>query len=412
MTSTAKILVTARAGQRGRRQNGAVGGRKGTIALLAIVVAAVLLPAPAGPTRSRPDGRATRWDLAAVGAVDAWARGGTGSGTRIAIVDSGIDLDHPALRNRIRAGATCVATGGDPARCRGAGDDVDGHGTHVAGIASAVAPDAELLAVRVLSSSCDGCSPRGSAVDVSAGIKWATAHGADVVNLSVDTVDGSLAGPAVAAAVEHAWAAGVVVVAASGNRSADGAVAQPTLVVTGTDRSGNLAGYAHGTARSPWGLAAPGGADDGDPTCRDATRAGISSTWIGGGRRCLSGTSMAAPHVAGAVADLRSMGYAPADAVDRLIGSARAIRPDGAAGVGALDLAAASGPGSVIDPIVSWPEQPGRPAEAAAADPPLEALPPVLGGAVMGLCAAVALLVLRDMRRRPHGDQSLVSGSA
>jgi hypothetical protein len=123
---------------------------------------------------------------------------------------------------------------------------------------------------------------------------------------------------------------------------------------------------------------------------------------------------MAAPHVAGAVADLRSLGYDPAGAVDRVIGSTRAIRADGAAGVGALDLAAASGPGPVVDPVVGWP-RPDAEAAAAGAEAAAvgELLPPLFGGAVMGLCGAVALFVLRDIQRarRRARRQSLASAS-
>jgi subtilisin family serine protease len=377
-----------------------------------LVAGASMLLLGAPPRSTGGSDGPPRWDLTAIGAPAAWARGATGAGSIVAIVDSGIDLDHPELTHRIVGGATCLGTGGDPGGCVPGGDDVEGHGTHVAGIAAATAPRARLLAVRVLSAGCAGCPPHGAADDVAAGIGWAVARGADVVNLSVDTVDGALAGPAMRDAVEGAWAAGAVVVAASGNRSGDGTVAQPALVVTGTDRDGALATYAHGAARSPWGLAAPGGSPDAAPDCRSDGGTGVASTWIGGGQRCLSGTSMAAPHVAGAVADLRSLGYDPAGAVDRLIGSTRAIRADGAAGVGALDLAAASGPGPVVDPIVGWP----RP-EADAAAPGTEAagelLPPVFGGAVMGLCGAVALFVLRDIQRarRRARRQSLASAS-
>ena len=235
---------------------------------------------------------------------------------------------------------------------------------------------------------------------MAAGIGWATDHGADVVNLSIDTVDGSLAAPLMDRAVRDAWAAGVVVVAASGNRAADGRIAQPALVVAATDRWGGLADYGRGAARATWSLAAPGGSSGADPACADDDRPGVRSAWIGGGYRCLTGTSMAAPHVAGSNAVLRSVGYEPAGAVDRLLGSARAIRADGAAGVGALDLAAASGPGPVIDPVVGWPAPAGASARLASTDGATsEILPPVIGGAVMGLCAAVAVLVLRDMRR-------------
>jgi len=386
--------------------------RRGAVGLVAVAIASVLLlGGPAGAPRAFGGG-APRWDLAAIGAPAAWARGATGAGTIIAIVDSGIDLDHPELTDRIAGAATCLGTGGDPGACVPGGADVEGHGTHVAGIAAATAPEAWLLAVRVLSEACAGCPPHGAADDVAAGIGWAVARGADVVNLSVDTVDGALAGTAMREAVHDAWSAGVVVVAASGNRSGDGTVAQPALVVTGTDRAGALATYAHGAARSPWGLAAPGGSPGATADCRSDGGTGVDSTWLGGGHRCLSGTSMAAPHVAGAIADLRSIGYGPAGAVDRLIGSTRSIRADGAAGVGALDLATASGPGPVVDPVVGWPAAaPGTDVTGTGA--PDEVLPPIFGGAVMGLCGAVALFVLRDIQRarRRARRQSLASAS-
>src|SRR5690606_14120923 len=107
----------------------------------------------------------------------------TGEGVTIAVVDSGIDVDHPDLVDKIDGAADCVGHDDVPSGCvaGSAGDDA-GHGTHVAGIAAAstdngigvagVAPRARLLAVRVLSDRCgpdeveDGCEAEGTEDDV------------------------------------------------------------------------------------------------------------------------------------------------------------------------------------------------------------------------------------------------------
>ena len=123
--------------------------------------------------------------LEAVGAPEAWSRGWTGNGSVISILDSGIDTDHPEFAGRIDA-MECF-TG----RCE-AGletiEDLNGHGTHVAGLAAAaldgvgttgVAPDAHLLIGKVAYDS--------SYVDLNAvgdGIRWSVENGADVINLS------------------------------------------------------------------------------------------------------------------------------------------------------------------------------------------------------------------------------------
>ena len=123
--------------------------------------------------------------LEAVGAPEAWSRGWTGDGSVISILDSGIDTDHPEFAGRIDA-MECF-TG----RCE-VGletiEDLNGHGTHVAGLAAAaldgvgttgVAPDAHLLIGKVAYDS--------SYVDLNAvgdGIRWSVENGADVINLS------------------------------------------------------------------------------------------------------------------------------------------------------------------------------------------------------------------------------------
>ncbi len=112
------------------------------------------------------------------------------------------------------------------------------------------------------------------------------------------------------------------------------------------------------TAR--WPVAAPGG--EGETSAADCATGGrpkgvLSTYWIDGERdqyACLAGTSMAAPHVSGALAILRGQGLGPQAAVDRLLGTARDLGDAGrdpSFGVGLIDLAAAAGPGP--DPTTS-----------------------------------------------------------
>src|SRR5688572_14821279 len=119
--------------------------------------------APAGAGGSTPNDpvleQRLQWSLERIGAPGAWARG-TGEGITIAVVDSGMDLAHEDLASKIDGHVSCIGASGPGAGCSGSGQDDNGHGTHVAGIAAAVtgngkgiagvAPDARLLAVRVL----------------------------------------------------------------------------------------------------------------------------------------------------------------------------------------------------------------------------------------------------------------------
>src|SRR5207249_216773 len=127
-----------------------------------------------------------QWGLTQIKAPDAWAHGALGAGVTIAIVDTGVDLNHPDLGSKIVAGADLVS--GET--CTPGDQDLNGHGTHVAGIAAALtnngigvagtAPDAKIMPVRVLDS-----TGSGSTDDVAAGIRWAADHGAQVINLSL-----------------------------------------------------------------------------------------------------------------------------------------------------------------------------------------------------------------------------------
>jgi len=148
-------------------------------------------------------------------APQVWEAGVTGAGVKIAVVDTGIDAEHPDFSGRIVA--VTDFTGQGPA-------DNNGHGTHVAGIAAGsgsvsggkyrgVAPDASLLAAKVLRG--DGS---GMMSDVMAGIEWAVEQGAQVINLSLGgpptPCDGS---DALSTMCDAAVDAGVVVCVAAGN---------------------------------------------------------------------------------------------------------------------------------------------------------------------------------------------------
>jgi subtilisin len=116
-----------------------------------------------------------------------WAWGGSrGKGVRVAVVDSGVEHDHPALGDCVCGGVVVeydeeaennVRIEPDEDPC-----DFAGHGTACAGIIHAIAPEAEIYSVRVL-----GKDMHGRAIQFAAGLDWATEHGMQVVNLSLST---------------------------------------------------------------------------------------------------------------------------------------------------------------------------------------------------------------------------------
>ena len=138
-----------------------------------------------------------------------------GAGITVAVVDTGVQANHPDLDARVLPGAAFVSGTLEPG---GGATDVNGHGTHVAGIIGAgengvgvvgVAPEVTILPVRVLNAS--GIGPNSG---IAAGITWAVDHGAVVINVSIGSDTNSAA---VAAAVNYATNHGIVVVAAAGN---------------------------------------------------------------------------------------------------------------------------------------------------------------------------------------------------
>jgi subtilisin family serine protease len=272
-----------------------------------------------------------QWGLDQIKAPAAWARGALGAGATIAIVDTGVDLNHPDLKGKLLPGVDLVSD----ETCTPGAQDLNGHGTHVAGIAAAatnngigvagVAPLAKILPVRVLDATGSGTD-----TDIDAGIRWAADHGASVINLSlgndIPVVDVSNLG----AAVDYAWSHGAVVVAAAGNSTMPlcsfPAASTHAICVAATDSSGSPAYYSNFPLSLNGNLAlrAPGGSGQGDCT------SDIWSTyWPGAtgqdaelcpptGYEPLAGTSMAAPFVSGVAAMLRGAGLSNQQVVDCL----------------------------------------------------------------------------------------------
>jgi len=163
-----------------------------------------------------------------------------GAGVLVAILDTGIELDHPALVTALDLPGVEPGVAVNPGDDRAEGVDTNGdglvdgalgHGTHVAGIVHAVAPDARLLAVRVLDS--DGV---GDAFALARGLVACTNRGAAVANMSLGMDQPS---QSVQAAIDFARASGVLVTAPTGNLSALAvefpAADAPVVAVAATD---------------------------------------------------------------------------------------------------------------------------------------------------------------------------------
>lgn len=330
------------------------------IRALVVTLFVALLTQPLAAHASTDALFSRQWGLERIGAPSAWAES-TGEGVRIGIVDTGVDLAHEDLAGRVVAHTSCLGSGGDPARCTGSGQDEQGHGTHVAGIAAAisdngvgvagVAPDAELVVAKVL-----GADGSGTVDDINAGIRWVVDHGAQVVNLSLGDPNfaiTTLFGTSMAEGIQYAWRHGAVPVVASGNTNPFGLDllgssnygAMNAIVVGATGPGDRLGSYSSPLGSAKWAIVAPGGSGGGG-----AAHDVLSTFWVEGEKNqyaALAGTSMAAPHVSGAVALLLAAGYDQAGAVTRLLDTADAGVSCGLNSLncaGRLDVAAALAP--------------------------------------------------------------------
>lgn len=235
-------------------------------------------------------GWVNQYNMTAIHAQQGWDIATGSAAVTIAIVDSGVDLSHPDLAGKLLPGYDFVNNDAIP-------QDDFGHGTHAAGIAAALTNNgldvagvswgARILPVKVLNS-----GGGGTYANVAAGIIWAVDNGAQVINLSLG---GSAPSSVLADAVDYAASRGALLVAAAGNSGA-GSVLYPAaypavLAVAATDAANQRAGFSN--FGPDIDLAAPG--------------VSIYSLNIGGGTIYRSGTSMAAPHVAGLAAILMGL---------------------------------------------------------------------------------------------------------
>ena len=262
-----------------------------------------LTPTPTPEGGSQEALQPIPWGVNRVDADNVWALT-TANNIKVAIIDTGIDLDHPDLEANIKGGRNTIRTS------RSADDD-NGHGTHVAGTVAGVnnsigvvgvGHQIDLYAVKAL-------DRRGSGYvsDIIEGIQWSIDNNMNVINMSLGTSSNVTA---FHDAVIAARNAGIVVVSAAGNSGpGDNTVIYPakypeSIAISATTSSDGFASFS--SSGPEVDLAAPGNS--------------IYSTYRNGGYTTMSGTSMATPHVAGAAAMVLSThpGFTPSQVQSHL----------------------------------------------------------------------------------------------
>ncbi|MEU9880005.1 type VII secretion-associated serine protease mycosin [Streptomyces phaeochromogenes] len=383
----------------------ALPGRGLVVGLMAAAIA--LLPA----TAAHADGiRAKQWALDAMHAQEAWQTT-KGKGITVAVLDTGVDDEHPDLEGNVLTGKDMVGFGagrGDRPWARhgtAMAGIIAGHG-HGAGDADGVmgiAPEAKILPVRVILE--DGDSARGKARNtrgnaLAEGIRWAADHDADVINLSLGD-DSKSAHPEASedAAVQYALKKGSVVVASAGNGGEKGdhisypAAYPGVIAATAVDRYGTRASFS--TRRWYATVSAPGV----DVVIADPDRKYYEG-W---------GTSAASAFVSGAVALIKAAhpGLSPAQIKQLLEDTARDAPTGGrddSRGFGFVDPAAAIKEGADLKPeglkaAAHNNKYFGKGPDTAKEDSSTAAWVGPLAGSTGGVLLVVAVILWRGSRK-------------
>ncbi|MFD5741476.1 type VII secretion-associated serine protease mycosin [Streptomyces massasporeus] len=394
------------AGKRPRRAS-----RKATALGVLLTAGLVLLPS----ATAHADGiRAQQWALDAMHTEQAWQTT-KGRGITVAVLDTGVEADHPDLAGNVLPGKDLVGFGAEP------GDRAWArHGTAMAGIIAGhghgpgdadgvlgIAPEAKILPVRVILEDGDPSrakarSTRGNAL--AEGIRWAADHGAEVINLSLgDDSASAHPEPSEDQAVQYALKKGVVVVASAGNGGEKGdhisypAAYPGVIAATAVDRAGTRASFS--TRRWYATVSAPG---------VDVVIADPDHKYYEGW-----GTSAAAAFVSGAAALVKAAhpGLAPAQIKSLLEDTARNAPSGGrddSRGFGFVDPAAAIEAAGRIEPEGLKSASYGAkyfgsgPDADSSGDDTADWAAPLAGGA--GGVLLVAAVVLWRGRRTRHED--------
>jgi hypothetical protein len=244
------------------------------------------------------------WGLDAISAISAYQAGYTGRGVKVAVIDTGVDMNNPELKPNLDPASTNIISN-NPANLQ----DTDGHGTAVSGVIAAVhngtgtegvAFNATLLVVGAADEPTCGSNCSFYQSDLAVALDYARSHGAKIANFSMG---GPAVGIELADAMQRAVNAGMILVIAAGNDAAanpsdfaqiaGAGWANGQIIIAGaTDQQNLLASFSDkaGDFYKNFFVVAPGDR--------------IVTTKLGGGLSLVSGTSFSAPAVAGAMAVL------------------------------------------------------------------------------------------------------------